>query len=158
MTAAGETDYTRDLPFRSPINRVFDALATLKGLAGWWTPIVSGNPGSGGRIRFGFAGRDEEIVMRVEEAEHASKVLWTCLTHTGHPEWEGTQILFRLERDGDAAGLLRFRHLGLRPLLSCYDTCESGWEYFLASLLDYAQHGTGRPFGAFQKSSGGISS
>ncbi|MGZ4288391.1 MAG: hypothetical protein ACXVHB_28535 [Solirubrobacteraceae bacterium] len=42
--------------------------------------------------------------------------------------------------------MLRFRHLGLIPRLSCYEVCESGWEHFLASLLDYADHGNGSRF------------
>jgi uncharacterized protein YndB with AHSA1/START domain len=145
-TSTGELDYAREIPFDAPTEQVFDALTTLDGLAGWWTPIVSGNPIRGGEIRFGFAGLDEEIVMRVDEAKHPSTVIWSCLTHTGHPEWEGTRILFQLEPNGDGAGLLRFRHIGLTTRLSCYETCESGWEHFLASLLDYAEHGTGNPF------------
>lgn len=143
---ASERDYARVIPFDAPIEQVFDALTTPDGLAGWWTPIVSGDPSTGGEIRFGFAGLDEEIVMRVDEAKHPSTVIWSCLTHTGHPEWEGTRILFQLARNTDDTGLLSFRHLGLIPRLSCYETCESGWAHFLSSLLDYAQHGTGSPF------------
>jgi uncharacterized protein YndB with AHSA1/START domain len=139
-------DYARDLPFDAPIEDVFDALTKLDRLAGWWTPVVSGDPTSGGQIRFGFAGLDEEIVMRVDEANYPSKVMWSCLSHSGHPEWEGTRIIFQLENRRDGTGLLRFRHIGLIPVLSCYETCESGWEHFLASLLSYAEHGTGSPF------------
>ena len=148
MSSSGtsDLDYARDIPFDASIEHVFNALTKLDGLAGWWTPIVSGNSTTGGEIRFGFAGLDEQIVMRVDEATHPSTVIWRCLTHTGHPEWEGTQIVFQLQTDGDGAGPLRFRHIGLIPLLSCYETCESGWEHFLASLVDYAQHGTGNPF------------
>jgi len=141
-----ERDYAREIPFRAPIEQVFDALTTLEGLAGWWTPIVSGNPKAGGEIRFGFTGLDEIIVIRVEEAKHPSSVIWSCLTHTGHPKWEGTRILFQLEGERDRAGLLHFRHLGLTPQLSCYETCERGWEHFLSSLLDHVEHGTGSPF------------
>jgi len=141
-----DIDYARELPFDAPTERVFDALTTLEGLAGWWTPLLAGNPTEGGQIRFGFAGLDEQIVMQVEQAKRPSSVIWSCLTHTGHPEWEGTRIVFELEHGEGASGLLKFRHLGLIPRLSCYETCESGWEHFLASLLDYAEHGTGTPF------------
>jgi hypothetical protein len=107
---------------------------------------VSGNPSAGGQLEFGFSGLDEQIVMRVEDATHPSKVIWTCVTHTGHPEWEGTTIVFELNQDRDSPGTLNFRHIGLSPILDCYQTCESGWEHFLASLLDYAQYGKGKPF------------
>lgn len=147
MSAPATGDYKREISFASDSReRVFDALTGLEGLAGWWTPLVSGAPAAGGQLEFGFAGLEEKIVMRVDEATRPSKVTWTCLTHTGHPEWEGTVITFELTTDGDARALLKFRHEGLRPGLSCYQTCEAGWEHFLASLLNYAQHGNGSPF------------
>jgi hypothetical protein len=65
-------------------------------------------------------------------------VIWTCLTHTGHPEWEGPTTVFELIQDRDAPGLLRFRHIGLNSNLSCYQTCQTGWEHILASPLRYA--------------------
>jgi uncharacterized protein YndB with AHSA1/START domain len=78
--AASDVGYTREIAFNAPANRVFDALTTLDGLAGWWTPIVSGNPATGGKIKFEFAGLDEEIVMRVEETSRPSTVVWRCLS------------------------------------------------------------------------------
>ena len=141
-----DPDYARDVAFGAPVARVFDALTTLDGLAGWWTPVVSGTPTSGGEIRFGFAGLDEVIVMRVEQATHPSTVIWCCVTHTGHPEWADTRIVFELEPGDGSSGALRFRHIGLVPRLSCYETCETGWERFLASLVEYAEDGTGAPF------------
>jgi uncharacterized protein YndB with AHSA1/START domain len=145
---ASDIDYTRQIPFHAPTERVFEALTTLDGFAGWWTPIVSGAAMTGGELEFGFAGLDERIVMRVEETTRPSTVVWTCLAHTGHPEWEGTSIVFELEPGEDTSGVLAFRHIGLLPRLSCYETCESGWEHFLTSLLEYTEHGKGSPFEA----------
>jgi hypothetical protein len=68
------------------------------------------------------------------------------LTHTGHPEWKDTRIVFELEPHEASGGLLRFTHVGLIARLSCYEICQTGWERFLASLLDYAEHGKGSPF------------
>jgi hypothetical protein len=98
-----------------------------------------------GEIELRFSGLDEKIVMRVNEARRPSAVVWSCLTHTGHPEWEGTKIVFELTKDEQSA-VLKFRHIGLSPTLNCYETCESGWEHFLTSLLNYAEHGEGNPF------------
>jgi uncharacterized protein YndB with AHSA1/START domain len=143
---AADLDYIRDIAFDAPADRVYDALTTLEGLAGWWTPIVSGTPTSGGEIRFGFAGLDEDIVMRVDQATRPSTVIWGCVAHTGHPEWAGTRIVFELEPGECAPGRLRFRHIGLIPRLTCYETCEAGWERFLPSLVEYAEQGAGSPF------------
>ena len=139
------SDYTLEKRVGCSRERVFDALTTLDGLAGWWTPLVSGTPWAGGEITFGFSGLEEKIVMRVEQTTPPSTVVWTCLVHTGHPEWHDTRIIFELAHD-EAASQLSFRHIGLTPSLGCYETCESGWDHFLASLLRYSQDGTGSPF------------
>jgi uncharacterized protein YndB with AHSA1/START domain len=79
-------------PFHAPRKKVFDALATLVGIRGWWTTIVTGSTAKGGQIRLGYEGRDESIVMRVDEAVRPSAVHWTCLTHTRFEDWNGTQV------------------------------------------------------------------
>jgi uncharacterized protein YndB with AHSA1/START domain/ketosteroid isomerase-like protein len=147
-TSVSSLDYTRELRFDAPAERVFDALTTLDGLAGWWTAIASGTPTAGRTINLGFDGLDEEITMHVEQATRPSTVVWSCLLHTAHPEWEGTTIVFELIQDGLTSGLLKFRHIGLIPTLTCYETCESGWDHFLSSLLGYAEEGEGSPFSA----------
>jgi uncharacterized protein YndB with AHSA1/START domain len=141
-----DRDFRRELVFAGPHERIFAALTTLDGLAGWWTPIVRGMPTPGGELEFGFTGLDETIVIRVDSATRPSSVAWTCLTHTGHPEWQGTRVVFQLAARDDQSGVLSFRHIGLSPTLSCFETCESGWDHFLASLINYAEHGKGSPF------------
>jgi uncharacterized protein YndB with AHSA1/START domain len=138
-------DYTRELPVDAGRAKVYEALTTLEGLAGWWTPIVHGSPTSGGAITFGFGGLDETIVMRVDDATFPASVTWTCLAHTGHPEWEGTTLTFELHERGPNICLLNFRQQGLVPELDCYLACKHGWEHFLASLAKYAVHGQGSP-------------
>jgi uncharacterized protein YndB with AHSA1/START domain len=146
VSISSNEDYTREAPFAVAREAVYAALTTLGGLAGWWTPLVGGTPTAGREVEFAFAGLDQKIVMRVDNATPPSNVTWTCLTHTGHPEWQGTTIFFELAQDDDGSGLLKFRHAGLNPTLDCYETCEIGWEHFLASLLSYAEHGRGSPF------------
>jgi hypothetical protein len=84
--------------------------------------------------------------MRVDEAAEPELVVWTCLENSGHPEWEGTRIIFELDDNEHEASLLRFRHEGLIPRLDCYLVCESGWDHFLVSIADYAETGQGSPF------------
>jgi uncharacterized protein YndB with AHSA1/START domain len=145
MTMIDQRDYARTLTIDTPRERVFDAVATLEGLAGWWTTLVDGRAEPGGEITFRFEGLDEQIVMRVDEARTPELLVWTCLEHSGHPEWEGTRVAFEIEELNEGS-LLRFRHDGLLPTLDCYDVCESGWERFLASIADYAESGKGNPF------------
>jgi uncharacterized protein YndB with AHSA1/START domain len=96
-----DRDFTREVVHDAPSERIFDALATLDGLAGWWTPIVRATPTVGGKLEFGFAGLDEKIVMHVDEARRPSSVVWRCLTHTGHPEWQGSLLNYAEHGKGD---------------------------------------------------------
>jgi len=144
-STADEADYSSEIPSRASVENVTAALTSLEGLAGWWTPLVGGDPTPGGTLQFGFAGLDETIVMLVEDSSTSHEVLWTCLANTGHPEWEGTRIAFRLTST-ESGSLLSFRHSGLTRSLSCYDACERGWDHFLTSLMQYAETGVGNPF------------
>ena len=88
-TALGH-EYTVELTLAAPPARVFSAIATPDGLASWWTPIVSGSLAPGTRFELGFPGSQATIELRVERARRPALVEWTCLGHSGHPEWRGT--------------------------------------------------------------------
>lgn len=141
-------DYARRVPFRAAPERVFDAIAAIKGLQGWWTTLVSGSDGLGGELRFEFEGLEEHIIMRVDYVKRPSTVRWTCVEHTELDDWSGTQVAFDIAPRGAEGCELSFRHVGLRPSFDCYEMCEDGWEHFLASLVGYVDRGEGTPFGA----------
>jgi uncharacterized protein YndB with AHSA1/START domain len=140
--------YACRVAFRAQRERVFDAIATLEGLRGWWTTLVSGSASAGGEILLEFEGIDEHIVMRVEEARQPSRVRWACLEHTSLPDWRGTRVLFELAPRGKEGSELAFEHVGLSPTLECYESCEQGWDHFLASLVALVDRGRGTPFGS----------
>ena len=134
--------YPRQLTIHAAAGQVFAAIATLDGLRSWWTTIVTGSPAPGGTLRFGFAGLDEQIVMRVDVARPPTAVTWSCVAHTRDDEWTGSTVRFELAGRGPRACDLTFRHAGIAPEL-----VADGWEHFLASLAAYAEHGTGTPYG-----------
>ena len=140
-----QRDYMRCLTIRASRQRVFGALATLEGLRGWWTPLSSGSPAAGGDVRFEFAAAHQHIVIHVDVASPSS-VRWTCVEHSPFSEWNGTKIAFDLFERGPNASEIWFRHAGLNPVLTCYDDCSSGWDYFLDSLAALAERGKGTPF------------
>jgi len=147
-TDQGVPDYFQRVDVHATPATIFDAITTIEGLRGWWTPIVSGSTDVGSDVRFDFEGLDEHVVMRIDEATPASKVQWTCIAHTGHPEWIGTQPTFEIALVGGHGTALYFRHVGLAPPLSCYQQCERGWDHFLASIVAYVESGRGTPFGS----------
>ena len=137
------TVYTRQLTILAPRERVFGAIATVDGPRHWWTTIVTGSAAVGGELCFGFAGLDEQIVMRVDVAERPSAVAWSCVAHSRGGEWTGTQLRFELADRGPQTCELDFRHTGIAP-----EAVAAGWDHFLASLAAYAEHGQGSPYGA----------
>jgi uncharacterized protein YndB with AHSA1/START domain len=134
--------YVRQLTIDAERDRVFDAIATLDGPRHWWTTIVTGSAAPGGELRFGFAGLDEQIVMRVDDVRPPLAVGWSCVAHTRGEEWTGTQVRFELAERGPRLCDLDFRHVGISA-----DLVAEGWERFLASLASYAENGEGAPFG-----------
>ncbi|GEM_PF-217888 len=141
-------DYARRIAFRAPRERVCDAISTLDGLRGWWTTIVGGSAAAGDELRLGYAGLDESITMRVDDASRPASLQWTCLAHIRFDDWNGTRVTFDLvEREAETCEL-SFRHVGLAPDLACCSVCEPGWDRFLASLAGYIERGEGAPFGA----------
>lgn len=138
-------DYARCVPFDAPRERVFDAIATLEGLRGWWTTDVSGSASPGGELRLSF-GVADEFVMHVDTATRPSSVLWSCIARR-QGEWPGTQVMFDLIERSPETCELWFRHAGLTPKLVCYGDCKQGWDYFLDSLRAYVEQGKGSPFG-----------
>ena len=130
----------------APRARVFEALTTLEGLAGWWTPAVSGSSGERGQIVLAFD--EQRLMMRVDSAVAPESVRWTCTEHTRFPEWRGTILAFDLRERGDDTTVLRFRHGGLVPDLQCFSVCRRGWDHYLSSLCDEAAGRGGNPYGS----------
>jgi uncharacterized protein YndB with AHSA1/START domain len=138
-----EMPYGRRLTIGASRERVFGAIATVDGPRHWWTTVVTGSAEPGGELRFGFAGLDEQIVMRVDEVQRPSAVTWSCVAHTRNQEWTGSQVRFELADSGADGCELDLRHHGIEPGL-----VADGWDHFLASLTAHLENGQGTPFGA----------
>ena len=141
-------DYHADVTIKAPLDAVFAAVSTVEGLSGWWTTEAGGSPEPGGELRFTFT--DGAAVMRVEERtpgapDGPAVERWTCLGHTGQPEWYRTTVTFRLTELEPGVTRLEFTHGGLGPQLDCYGHCSAGWTYLMGSLASLAETGTGRP-------------
>ena len=142
MTTTTTTDDFRSTTtFAAAPDAVFSALTDLDALTGWWTP-AAGGADAGGTLRFLMG--DQEVVMRVDDADRPNRVRWSVLVCEPAPDWVGTTIIFDLAPAG-AGTELRFHHCGLHPGLECFDQCRAGWTHFLGSLVDYVDRGAGTP-------------
>jgi hypothetical protein len=135
--------YRQNLRVRAGRERVWDAIGTVDGPRHWWTTQVSGSAEAGGELRFGFAGRPEEMIMLVTGSRRPASVTWRCVAHNRDHEWAGTRLSFQLADHGPGTCELTFRHSGLPA-----EAVAEGWRHFLASLAAYTEGGAGHPFGA----------
>lgn len=154
----------QELIIAAPARRIYRALTTRQGLAGWWTPDVSGDPNPGGVVRFTFGGGYFKEMKVVEQAPD-SRVCWDCLT--GAEEWVGTRISFDLlaggerelrdlrpeagdqldQQQGLADGvLLEHSHDHWRDYTPMFAECSFTWGRFLTSLKRFCETGTGAPW------------
>lgn len=120
--------------------RVYEALTTVAGLAGWWTEKTSGETDLGGvlEFRFGPGGFD----MKVVELDPGRIVRWEVVE--GPEEWVGTRVEWNLRQEGDYTIVL-FRHEGWREPVEFMHHCSTKWAVFLLSLKQLLETGEGTP-------------
>ncbi|WP_448634136.1 SRPBCC family protein [Pedobacter panaciterrae] len=135
------------LLIEAPVEKVYSALTTQKGLGGWWTPDTVAKPEVGSIARFAF-GPSYFKEMEITELKPYSSVKWLCLK--AYEEWVGTTITFELEphRKGST---LSFHHDGWAAYTSEFAGCSFDWALFLRSLKLLCETGKGIPYPDFNK-------
>jgi uncharacterized protein YndB with AHSA1/START domain len=121
--------------------KVYDALTTVDGLAGWWTDDTSGNGDVGGVLEFRFppvGGFDMEVV----ELQPRQRVAWRVVD--GPEEWIGTTIHWDLRQDDDYTIVL-FKHQGWKEQVEFMNHCSTKWASYLLSLKSLVETGEGAP-------------
>ena len=126
----------------APEDRVYEALTTISGLAGWWTVQTTGNADPGGIIDFRFGNR-YHMQMEVLECVKDKKVLWKCIQ--AEPDWIGTTISFELDRH-EGKTQLRFKHDKWPTHGDFFAHCNLSWARYLLSLRSLIETGKGQPF------------
>jgi uncharacterized protein YndB with AHSA1/START domain len=139
-------DIVHRVGIKAPISKVYAALATIDGLAGWWTRETTGSSKVGGNIGFVFhMPTGEEIggfEMEVLELATDQKVRWRV--KNGPEEWIGTDIAFSLSRQDDYS-IVMFSHRKWRDEVEFMAHCSTKWATFLLSLRDLVETGEGKP-------------
>jgi len=120
--------------------KVYEALTTVDGLAGWWTDDTTGDAAVGGVIEFRFppGGFDMEVVEQ-RPSEHVS---WKVVD--GPEEWVGTTVDWELRQDDDMTIVL-FKHQGWKEPVEFMHHCSTKWATYLMSLKSLVETGTGAP-------------
>jgi uncharacterized protein YndB with AHSA1/START domain len=131
---------------KAPVSNVYAELATIDGLAGWWTRDTTGSPTPGGRITFRFrdpAGAEVGAFgMDVIDQMPDKTVRWRVAE--GPAEWVGTEVEFLLSSEKDYT-VVRFGHRRWREEVEFMAHCSMKWATFLLSLRQLVETGQGRP-------------
>ena len=137
-------DIRHRVAISAPLDDVYEAVATTKGLSEWWTRDgVRGDSSEGSRLQFSFGQPEPAAVMEVTRLSPDGNVSWDCVA--GHDEWVGTKITFDLTQ-ADAETVLLFTHADWREPVEFMAHCSTRWAYFLLSLKSYLETGRGTPF------------
>jgi uncharacterized protein YndB with AHSA1/START domain len=129
----------------------YAALATVDGIAGWWTRSTTGESRPGGIVSVRFEdGVDAEnrptekgrMDLEVIRLDPGREVHWRV--KAGPPEWIGTDVTFSLSaRNGQT--VIVFGHRNWREAVEFTAHCSMKWATFLLSLRDLVETGKGRP-------------
>jgi uncharacterized protein YndB with AHSA1/START domain len=132
---------------KAPIAKVYEALATVKGISDWWTVETTGESKVGGKVNTVFHipdGRElGRIPFEVLALKPNKEVRWRFL-EGGPPEWIGTEAIFSLSQEGEFT-VIRFGHRGWKEEVEFMGHCSTKWATFLLSLRDLMETGKGRP-------------
>jgi uncharacterized protein YndB with AHSA1/START domain len=139
-------DIIHKIGIKAPIAKVYEAVATAQGVAGWWTKETTGTSGAGSALKARFttpAGAElgtmdfDLVTLKPNE-----EVRWRFTA--GPDEWIGTDATFTLSRDGDMT-IVMFGHRNWREAVEFMAHCSMKWATFLLSLKQLAETGAGRP-------------
>ena len=138
-------DILHRVGIKASLDKVYKALATPEGVAGWWTTDSTGDRKAGGMINFRFTAAGHEIgafSMKILELHANTRVVWQVVT--GPAEWVGTKIRFELKQEDDFTIVL-FKHEGWKEPVEFMYHCSTKWGTFLMSMKSLLETGKGNP-------------
>ena len=117
-------DIIHRIGIKAPLSKVYAAVSTVEGVAGWWTRETTGESKSGGamKVLFRSPDGDEKGRMEFEVLELGPKeVRWRF--KSGPEEWVGTDVTFSLSQIGDST-LIIFGHRNWREAVEFTAHCS----------------------------------
>lgn len=120
---------------RTP-QEAFDAINDVRG---WWTGEIEGRTDTLG-ARFTYSHGDaHRSTHEITELSPGEKIVWHVVESrlgftANKEEWNGTDVVFEIERKGDATEV-KFTHVGLVPEIECHEKCSRAWTYFVREKL-----------------------
>jgi uncharacterized protein YndB with AHSA1/START domain len=139
-------DIIHRIGIKAAPSKVYAAVSSVDGVAGWWSEETSGDAGVGGTINVCFRAPSGEQIGRCEfeivERVADQQVRWRITA--GPAEWVGTDVTFSLAQVGDDT-IVQFGHRNWREAVEFTAHCSMKWATFLLSLREFVETGKGRP-------------
>lgn len=131
-----DTNYTTTFAVDQGPDVVFAAINNPRA---WWSGEFEGGTSRLGDV---FTYRYKDIhysKQQVTELVQGERVAWQVLEGRlnfveDKTEWAGTTIVFDIARKGDRTAVV-FTHVGLKPMVECYDTCSDAWTALIQGSL-----------------------
>jgi uncharacterized protein YndB with AHSA1/START domain len=139
-------DIIHRIGIKAPVAKVYAAVSTVAGVAGWWTKETSGDAQLGGSMKVVFrskAGAEiGQMAFELVKLTPDQEVVWRFTS--GPEEWIGTDATFTLSQQGEYTILL-FGHRNWREAVEFTAHCSMKWAVFLLSLRQLVETGSGDP-------------
>jgi uncharacterized protein YndB with AHSA1/START domain len=123
----------------APADRVYQAVATPEGVAGWWSDHVEGDRQVGGSLRVFFGSPEPTMEARIVELSPNQRVRWhveNCLA----ADWVGTNITFEL-KPAEGGTVVLFNHNDWQEPVEFMHHCSTRWATFLLGLKSSLEGG-----------------
>jgi uncharacterized protein YndB with AHSA1/START domain len=136
-------DIVHELTIDASQERVFEAVTTSEGIAGWWTTdvAVAGDPPE---VEVGFEEGRMRMRFRSDEFEPPVLARLTCVA--GPDEWPNTQLAFTLLPEPEGPGtVLRLWHGNWEYEDGILPSVSFQWAMYLDSLRRHLEKGEGSP-------------
>lgn len=125
-----------------------EALKKISQVNRWWKEDYKGDAGKLYSIFTVPFGDPSFVDFIVSEMIPGKKLVWKvtdCFLpwFQDKKEWNNTEVIFELSKDGNGKTRIDFTHKGLVPEIECYDVCEKGWTGHIVTLEKFINTGVG---------------
>lgn len=139
------------LNINADVTTLFNAVTTKKGYQGWWAVVcdIDCKLNKLSSIRFKKENLIEEMIFKTLEIEKNKKLVWQCTFNNVFETWVGTILTFEISRKRGGS-LLKFSQTSPDKNWekhSDFPGSLAGWKFFMGSLKNYCETGTGEPWG-----------
>lgn len=129
-------ELNHQVPINASPSKVYAAVSTTDGNRGWWTADSKVDTKVGGKAEFGFDKRGMVFRMTLDKLTPNQDLVMSC--QGDHPEWNGTTLTWRIEKDGDQT-TLRFTHSGWKSMTDFCASCNSMWGQLMFRLKGFVE-------------------